>query len=211
MDIQFAVIISTIIITLLSAALAALLTETYIKKRAVSHLFWSAGIWLFAISALLEVVFAFGLYSQLLIKTYLLMVSLLVEFLAMGSIMLVKNRIIKYAYSVFAAASAVIVAYFLITTNIGNIISEYVVYGVIPPMVIVSSSVATFPAAIVIIAVAALSYLKTRNKKMLSIILGVIIVSIAGTLYIVQFPAALYFAEFIGILLLWIGFYDSKK
>lgn len=211
MNVQFAVIISTIIVTLLSAALAALLTKNYIKNKATSHLFWSTGMWLFAASALLEVVFAFGLYSQLLIKTYLFMVSLLVEFLAIGSIMLVKNKIIKYSYTIFAVAGAALVAYSLITTNIGNIISEYVVYGVIPFIVVVSSSIATFPAAIILIAVAALSYLKTRNRKMLSIILGVIVVSIAGTLYIVQFPATLYFAEFIGILLMWKGFYDSKK
>jgi hypothetical protein len=66
----------------------------------------------------------------------------------------------------------------------------------------------TFPAAIILILIAALSYRKTRNPKLISIIIGVVVVSVAGTLYIVQFPAFLYYAEFIGILLLWIGFVD---
>jgi hypothetical protein len=57
----------------------------------------------------------------------------------------------------------------------------------------------------------AVSYRKTRNKKLLSIIAGVIVVSIAGTLYIVAFPAFLYYAELAGIALLWLGFVDFKS
>ena len=57
--------------------------------------------------------------------------------------------------------------------------------------------------------IAAISYKRTRSKKMLSIIAGVIVVSIAGTLYIASFPEFLYFSEFIGILLLWAGFFDA--
>ncbi len=73
-------------------------------------------------------------------------------------------------------------------------------------MVVVSSSFVSFPAAFFIILIAALSYKKSRNIKLLSIIAGVIVVSIAGTLYIAAIPVFLYYAEFIGILLLWIGF-----
>lgn len=46
---------------------------------------------------------------------------------------------------------------------------------------------------------------------MLSIIAGVVIVSIAGSLFIAQFPAFLYYSEFIGILLLCLGFFDYKS
>jgi hypothetical protein len=35
-----------------------------------------------------------------------------------------------------------------------------------------------------------------------------VVVSVAGSLYLVQFPAFLYYSEFIGILLLWLGFFD---
>ena len=88
---------------------------------------------------------------------------------------------------------------------------NYVVAGAPPISVIVTSSIATFPAAIVIIWVAAASYIQKRNVKMLSIIAGVIVVSIAGTLYIASFPAFLYYSEFFGILLLWLGFFDFSK
>ncbi|MEM3841580.1 MAG: hypothetical protein QXN59_02730, partial [Candidatus Micrarchaeaceae archaeon] len=88
----------------------------------------------------------------------------------------------------------------------GSIIISHVVYGALPLSVVLYSSAATFPAAIILIAIAAKSYIKKRSAKMISIIAGVLVVSTAGTLYIAAFPAFLYYSEFIGILLLWLGF-----
>ena len=46
---------------------------------------------------------------------------------------------------------------------------------------------------------------------MLSIIAGVVVVSIAGGLYIAAVPVFLYYSEFVGIILLWFGFFSFKK
>ena len=131
---------------------------------------------------------------------------MLVELLALGSMQLVKNRNAKKVYNVFVILSTLLLAYSLMISNIGNIITDYVVFGLLPISVVITSSIITFPAAIILIAVAVKSYLVKRSSKLLSIIAGVIIVSIAGTLYIVQYPAFLYIAEFVGILALWYGF-----
>ncbi|MDE1870492.1 MAG: hypothetical protein KGH71_05965, partial [Candidatus Micrarchaeota archaeon] len=69
----------------------------------------------------------------------------------------------------------------------------------------------TFPAATVLVIVAAMGYRRTRSLKMVSIIAGVVVVSVAGTLYIASFPSFLYYAEFAGMLLLWMGFYDFRR
>lgn len=97
-------------------------------------------------------------------------------------------------------------AYALIIGSLGNILVNYIVYGILPLSVVIASSIITFPAAIIIIALALKTYFKQKKPKMISIVLGVIVVSIAGTLYVVQVPAFLYYSEFIGILLLWYGF-----
>jgi hypothetical protein len=171
-------------------------------------LFWSLGLWFFALSVLEEVVFSAGYYSELLAAAYLGIVALLVEFLALGSIQLVKGERIKNAYYLYSLATGVALAYFLAAEKFGNLLDNYVVYGALPLGVVVISSIITFPAAAVLITTAALSYKKTHNRKMLSIITGVVVVSIAGSLYIAQFPAFLYYSEFLGILLLWMGFFD---
>jgi len=205
------VVVSTLAITLLSAWLAVLLYSNYREKKNLSYAFWSAGLALFAIGTLLEAIFAYGIYSQLLAKFYLFVVALLVVLLGEGSALAVKNKIVTYAYTIFVVAASLFMLYALAVSTIGNIIVNYVVYGALPIYVVVASSIATFPAVIMIIAAAVISYRHTRNVKMLSIIAGVIIVSIAGTLYIVQFPVLLYYAEAVGIALLWLGFYSRKR
>ncbi len=197
---------STLLILSLTIPLASFMTYKYINKRGKSQLYWSIGLWLFSLGVFLEVLFSFNIYNQFFIKAYLLSVALLVAFLSLGSMVLLrKPKLLRY-YSVFLVLSSIFIVYSLIVSNIGNVLTNYVVFGVLPLLVVISSAIMTFPAAIILILVAVLSYRKTSNKKMFSIIAGVVIVSIAGSLYIAHFPSFLYYSEFIGILLLWLGF-----
>ncbi|EEZ92941.1 MAG: conserved hypothetical membrane protein [Candidatus Parvarchaeum acidiphilum ARMAN-4] len=197
---------STILIFLLTIPLAALMTYKFFKKKGKSQLAWSIGLWLFGVGVLLEILFSFDFYNAFLIKFYLGSVAFLVSFLAFGSAGLLKNKKVFNYYGIFFILSGIFVIYSLVVSTIGNVLTNYVVFGVLPLLVVISSSVMTFPAAGMLIAVAVISYRKTSNKKMLSIIAGVIIVSVAGSLYIAHFPTFLYYSEFIGILLLWLGF-----
>ncbi len=200
--------LSTIVIFALSAVLAFYLT---VNGRSISTRFWSSGMWMFALGVFLEVIFAYGIYSQFLIKLYLLVVALVVELLAMGSINLTGKRVLIVAYYAYSVVSTLSLVLSLVYSDIGNIITNFVVYGSLPVSVVVTSSIVTFPAAAILIAVAAISYRKKHSYKMLSIIAGTLIVSVAGTLYIAQFPAFLYYAEFFGVLFLWLGFFDFRK
>lgn len=197
---------SAALILILTAVLAVLITRRYLSSRQVQYAFWSIGLWLFAFGVLLEVLFAIGLYGSAMADAYFLSVALLVEFLAMGSISMTKSRSAKYAYAAYSALAGAAVLYSLMSSHLGDVVVNHVVFGVLPLSVVASSSAATFPAAVVLIALAARSYMRRRSSKMLSIIAGVVVVSIAGTLYIAEFPAFLYYSEFIGILLLWLGF-----
>ncbi|MDE1768861.1 MAG: hypothetical protein KGH67_03010 [Candidatus Micrarchaeota archaeon] len=191
---------------LLTIVLALVITARYMKKRTSSLLYWGLGIWVFAIGVLLELAFAVGIYSGLLIKLYLILVAILVELLALGSIQLIKSVKLKRFYYVFVVISTLLLIYFTAVTDMGNLIQYYVVWNPPPLSVILLSSLITFPAAIVIAGIALKGFLQRRSYKLLSIIIGVIEVSIAGTLYIVAYPAFLYIAEVLGILLLWYGF-----
>ena len=197
---------SAALILALTVVLAALITRRYASSRQVQYAFWGTGLWLFAFGVLLEVLFALGVYSDAMAVLYFLSVALLVEFLAMGSVSMTKNRKAKYAYASYSALAGIAVLYSLISSHLGDVVISHVVFGVLPLSVVVASSAATFPAAAILIALAALSFVKRRSSKMLSIIAGVVVVSVAGTLYIAEFPAFLYYSEFIGILLLWLGF-----
>lgn len=203
---QATVLAVTIAAFVLTLMLALVMTRKFLLKKQKSHLYWSLGLWCFAIGVFLEILFAAGIYSEFLIEAYLFLVVVLVEFLAMGSMELVKSKRLRHIYFAFVVTATLFSAYTLQVSYIGNILISYVVQGNPPLLVIISSSIATFAATLVLAIVAIKSYLATKSNKMLSIIAGVIIVSIAGTLYIVEFPAFLYLAEFVGILLLWFGF-----
>ena len=203
--------ISTVIILLLSIGLSMIISLNLMRKRTVSLFYWSAGLWVFSISVAIEVAFAFGIFSGILINSYLFLVAIIVEFLALGSVSLLNKKRITDSYLIFNIAADIFLLFSLATNNVGDIITHGVVFGPLPILVTIASSIVTFPAAVLLVVISAVSYRKTRNKKLLSIIAGVIVVSIAGTLYIVAFPAFLYYAELAGIALLWLGFVDFKS
>ncbi|MEM2056239.1 MAG: hypothetical protein QXS30_01230 [Thermoplasmatales archaeon] len=204
------VMLSTSIILVLSIILATLLSQNFLNKGGLSYLFWSIGMWFFSVGVALEVVFSVGVFNEALIDVYTLVVAVLVGFLALGSTSLLSRKSLFLSYVLYFALTASFLMVTLLLTHIGNIISRGVVFGPLPMLVVISSSLVTFPAAALLIIISLLSYTKTKSWKLISIVAGVIVVSIAGTLYIASFPSFLYIAEFIGILLLWIGFVDFR-
>lgn len=201
---------STLFIFIASAVLAALLTKNYTGGKNRSFLYWSVGMWLFSFAVLLEVVFSFSIYVPILMGTYLFAVAVLVQMLSLGSLNLLKKRDYMVSYAIYSVIADIFLLFSLIYTPVGNIIIGGVVFGALPLLVTVASSFVTFPAAAILIVTAILSYRARKSNKMLDIIAGTVVVSIAGTLYIAAFPAFLYYAEFIGILLLWLGFVNFR-
>ncbi len=200
------VTLSTIIIFLLSAGLTFFILRKYLKTKKLNLLYWSVGLVVFTVAVLLEILMANKIYSELIIDLYLFLVAVLVQFLVLGSFALYNNKKFLSYYYIYSVLATVFLIVTLVLYPVGNIIKEHIVFGVLPLGVTISSSFVTFPAAAFIILIAAISYKKFKSKKLLSIIAGVIIVAIAGTLYIAAIPVFLYYAEFIGILLLWLGF-----
>ena len=204
------VLAATVFIFLASSLLSVLLTINFLRKSLTSYIFWSTGMWLFALASFLEILFSVGIYTISLIDAYLFSVAVLVQFLSMGSLALTKKETIFKTYAGYSIAADALLAVALAVYPVGYILTNGVVFGLLPLFVTIVSSIITFPAAVILIVVGALSYRKRRDTKMLSIIAGTIVVSIAGTLYIAKYPAFLYYAEFLGIVLLWTGFVDFR-
>ncbi|MDE1865880.1 MAG: hypothetical protein KGH94_04565 [Candidatus Micrarchaeota archaeon] len=199
----------TTVTFILSFALAFYITRKYRKAKKTNLLFWSSGMQAFAVGVFIEMIFALGVVTGFLTAFYLFLVAVIVELLALGSIQLIKSPAAKKVYYVYCLLTTLLLLYSVLTSNASNFVVNYVAWGVPPLLVTIFSTLITIPAAAVLIIVAALSYRRKRSPGMLSIIAGVVFVSIAGTLYIVSFPSLLYISEFVGILLLWYGFYSG--
>lgn len=204
--------VSTIAIVALSFLISLLITLSYVRSKAPNQLFWSFGMWLFAICAFLETLFAVGVYSQFIIKLYLLLVAVLVELLAMGSTILLRRSLFSQIYAAYSMATTAFLGYALVASgSLGNLLADGVVFGSLPVSVTLGSVLITAPGATLLILISMVSFLKKRDPRILSIIIGVIVLSAGGTLYIATFPAFLYITEFVGVLLIWFGFMDFRS
>ncbi len=200
--------IITIVFFILSSVLSFYLTASYFAKRQKQYLYWGIGMWIFAITDLLEVLFAWGVYSTGIAQAYLFLIALLVVPLAMGSISLTKSRIAMRAYVAYSVIASAALLYYVITSDIGTIVTNGIVNGYMPTMVLVGSSIITFPGLAIIVGIAALGYVRTKRRKVLWIITGMLVFALGGMLYIASIPASVYYAEFAGLLMLWLGFFD---
>jgi hypothetical protein len=207
----FDVFVSTIIIFILTLILAFLISTNAVRTQKAPFIFWSTGLWIFAVSVLMETVFSAGIVNSILMDSYLFLVAILVEMLSLGSVYLLGNEKLIKGYTAYSVIVDIILLISLLITPLPNMIITGVVSGVLPLLIVITSSIVTFPAAALLIIISYISYRKKADRKLISIIVGVIVVSIAGTLYIAAFPAFLYYAEFIGIVLLWLGFVDFSK
>src|SRR5689334_4947564 len=133
---QAYVILSAVVIAILSLGLTFTLIRSYFRKRSTAKLFWSLGMVSFAISTILQIFFAFGIYSTNLISLYLFMVVLLVLLFSLGSLQSFKNKSIHLFYYGYATFVALLVIYSIVTSGIGNLLIGYVVAGLPPDFVI---------------------------------------------------------------------------
>jgi len=199
--------ISIVVLSLASLLLSLLVVRRY-RRGAYSYLWWGSGLFLVFVTVLQEALVYFGTWSQLLIRSYIFLVALLVGLVSVGSVQLVRSRNIRYVYFFYFLIASVVTAYFSFITPVSqDVVVKGIILGPLPTSDILISSLLTGPAATVIAALALYSAVKMKKAGNLFIAAGIIVISIAGTLFDIRtFPVVLYYAEFIGIILLFIGF-----
>ncbi len=205
---DFSVELATLVFLFLSVFLSFYLTRNYLAYKEKRYLYWSIGLWMFALSDLVEVFFAFGVYSTLMAQIYLFLVAFLVVPLVFGSLAMLKSKNATRIYLVYSIITVAALAYFSFSSNPGSIVTSSVVNGNAPMDVLLASSAITFPALVILVVAAIVSYLRTKRAKVLWIVIGILVFGFGGTLYIASFPALLYYTEFIGLLMLWLGFFN---
>jgi hypothetical protein len=84
-------------------------------------------------------------------------------------------------------------------------VSGGIITGNPPVLLLVLSSLVTGPATVVLLTASYLALRRSWRWQTLLMIAGAVILGAGGTLYIASFPVALYYAEFLGIILLFLG------
>ena len=202
-----AIAASLVFLSVVALILSVLVLRRYRVERRACYLYWGVGLFLFFVTLVEEALLDFGVWSQPLIQSYLVLVAVLVGILSMGSAELSLSSRWRWPYFGYVGVTSVALAVVGFTTTISTgIVSDGVVSGLPPTSIDLVSSLITFPAALLLIVSALYGVIKYRRYHLLYIAVGTAVISAAGTLYLVSFPATLYYAEFVGILLLFLGF-----
>ena len=202
-----AIAVSMVAICVIALVLAVLVLARYRRDRRRWHLYWGIGIFLVFVAQAQEAAFYLGLWSQLLIRSYLVVVAVLVGVLSLGSAELsLRGRARSLWYGYVGASCAACAAVCAVTPVSSTILYEGVVWGMPPINVVIVSSLATIPTALLLIVASLLGAVRERRLRLLYITAGMTVFTVSGSLYIVSFPAAMFYAEFLGVVLLFLGF-----
>jgi hypothetical protein len=187
--------------------LAMLVFLRYYRERQACHLYWSVGLFLVFVTLAEEAVLDLGIWSQPLIQSYLILVAVLVGILSLGSAELsLPGRWRALWFGYIGVMSAALVVLGLMVSVPSSIVVNGVVSGLPPPSVDVLSSLITVPGAVLLIVSSLYGAIRRHRLNLLYIALGTGVISAAGALYLVSLPVTLYYAEFVGVVLLFLGF-----
>lgn len=194
-------------LSVVALLLAVLVLRRYQRERRACYLYWGLGLFLFFVTLVQEAVLDFGVWSQPLIQSYLILTAVLVGFLSLGSAEMSLSARWRWPYFGYIGVMSValVVVGFMVSIPT-SIMSGGVVSGLPPTSIDLISSLITFPAAVLLIVSALYGVIKQHRLHLLYIAFGTGVLSAAGTLYLASFPATLYYAEFVGIFLLFLGF-----
>jgi hypothetical protein len=201
-------------LALLTGALSVLAGRAFVRgyrARARVQLWWAAGLAMAGAAMAVETVVYVGLVDVGLLQTYVFLSGALVGVLSVGACRVLRRPRLERIYSAYIIAACAVlgVASFTISLPSG-MVTQGIITGNPPLLILIASTFVTGPATIVLLTSAGSSLRRSRDWRTLLMVAGALVLGTGGFLYIASFPVALYYAEFIGILFLFVGLMSLK-
>ncbi|MCI4372755.1 MAG: hypothetical protein L3K02_03830 [Thermoplasmata archaeon] len=204
---DYAIASSLVALSLMLLALSVRALVRYRKSPTRAQLMWGSGL-IFATGAMMiESVVFLGSVSSVLLQIYVFFSAAIVGVLSLGATRILRSPRVERAYTYYIVATCGLVAVFSFLTPLppASMVSSGIITGDPPVLLLVLSSLVTVPATVVLLTASYLSLRRNWRWQTLLMIGGALILGAGGTLYIASFPVALYYAEFLGIILLFFG------
>jgi hypothetical protein len=179
----------------------------FAHRRLRTQLMWASGLAFAAAAMAVEALVYLGYVSSPLLEAYVFFSAAIVGVLSLGATKILQRPRIERGYTLYIAATTALVgvASFLTPLSGSAMVSAGIITGDPPLSLLVLSSLVTGPATVVLLSASYLSLRRSWRWQTLLMIAGAVILGAGGTLYIASFPVALYYAEFLGIILLFLG------
>ncbi|MGI0070618.1 MAG: hypothetical protein ACRECT_00840 [Thermoplasmata archaeon] len=207
MDFELAVIaLSLVLLGVLLLVLSVRALLRYVETRSRSQLMWGTGVAFAAAAMFVEAAVFLGYVTSPILQAYIFFSAAIVGVLSLGATKILRSPRIERYYTGYIALTTGIVAVACAMTPLPvSMVAGGIISGDPPLTLLVLSSLVTFPATVVLLTATAVSLRRSWRWQTLLMAAGAIVLGAGGTLYIASFPIALYYAEFIGILMLFLG------
>jgi len=197
---------SLVVLTAALGALAARGLVRFVRNRVRIQLMWGVGLAFATLATGVEFVVYLGVVSGTLLETYVFLSAAIVGFLSLGSTQVIRNTLFRASYTGYILATCAAVAVLSFTTPLPNsMVTSGVITGNPPVELIVVSSLVTVPATVVLLGAVVVALRRSWRWQTLMMGVGACVLAAGGALYIASFPVALYYSEFIGIVLIFFG------
>ena len=178
----------------------------YWKLRIRSQLMWASGLSLATAAMAIEAVVYLGVVTNLLLEAYVFLSAAIVGILSLGATRILQRPRVESVYTGYILGTCALVGVACFATPLSSsMVTDGIISGNPPASLLILSSLVTGPATVVLLSASYLSLRKSWRWQTLLMVAGAVILGAGGTLYIASFPVALYYAEFLGIFLLFLG------
>ena len=176
------------------------------ETRSRTQLMWASGLACATAAMAIEAVVFLGIVSSPILQAYVFFSAAIVGVLSLGATRILQRPRVEAGYTAYILATCGIVGAASFLTPLPNsMVTGGIITGNPPLSLLLLSSLVTGPATVILLAASVMSLRRSWRWQTLLMVAGAVILGAGGTLYIASFPVALYYAEFLGILLLFLG------
>ncbi|MGP8078466.1 MAG: hypothetical protein ACLQD8_06335 [Thermoplasmata archaeon] len=182
------------------------------QGRSRHQLMFALGLGCGAAAMAIELVAYLGVVNSPLLQGYVFLSAAIVGVLSLGSAKAFRPGRFEAIYAAYMVVTLGTVAWFSFTTPMAvSMVRQGIVVGNPPLLLLVLSSLVTVPATVVLLTAAVVHLRRTFRPKGLLMVAGACVLGAGGAFYIASFPVVLYYAEFVGILMLFLGLADLSR
>jgi hypothetical protein len=203
---RYLIAASLVFVFLLLATLVVRSALHYLRTQSKDQIIWGTGLGLAAAAMAVEAIVYIGFAPAPYLPAYVFLSAAIVGVLSLGATKVLKSERLANGYRAWTLGTIGLVAALCAVIPIPtSMVSAGVISGNPPLILILTSTLVTGPATVVLLGASYLSLRKKWRWHTLLMIAGALILGAGGVLYIATFPVALYYAEFFGVILLFLG------
>ena len=199
----------------LGVALGVLAARGFVRaytSRKLAQAMWGAGMALGAAAMAIEFLAYVGFVTEALLQGYVFLSAGIVGVLSLGAAGSLHRPRLALGYAAFEALALAVVAVASFTTPLPlSMVVAGIIAGNPPALLLVLSTIVTVPATVVLLGTAVVSLRRSFRWSHVTMIAGACVLGAGGAFYIASFPVMLYYAEFVGIIMLFVGLINLSR